>query len=231
MNLQRCEVLLTSEQLQKIKESCIVVFGIGGVGGYATEMLARCGVGKLVLIDGDNVESSNINRQIIALETTIGKPKVEVMKARISDINPECEVVACVDRVNAENVANFFVEKVDFVVDAIDSVADKVALIKHCKEKNIPIISALGAGNRYKIPQFTVCDIYKTENDGLARKMRRLLKTEGIESLDVVYTKDKPEDVEGSVVGSMAYYPAIAGCMISSFVVNSIVNIADKTEV
>ncbi len=223
MNLQRSEILLGSEQLQKIKNSCILVFGVGGVGGYAVEMLARCGVGKLILVDCDVVDETNINRQIIALNSTIGKPKVSVMKERIGDINKDCIVIDFNKRVTKDNVAEFFNEKPDFVIDAIDSLFDKVALIKYCKANNIKIVSALGAGNRSGIPHFEICDIYKTQNDGLARKLRKLLKDEGVLDLPVVYTKDTPQKTEDNIVGSVAYYPAMSGCMIASFVINKIV--------
>lgn len=223
MNLQRCEVLLGSKQLQKIKNSCILIFGVGGVGGYAVEMLTRCGVGKIILVDFDKVDETNINRQIIALNSTIGKSKVSVMQTRIADINPDCVVKTFEERVSSDNISKFFQERVDFVVDAIDSLNDKVALIKYCKENNINIVSALGAGNRVGIPNFEVCDIYKTQNDGLARKLRKLLKDEGILDLAVVYTKDTPQKTENNIVGSIAYYPAMSGCMIASYVVNKIV--------
>ena len=223
MNLQRCEILLGSKQLQKIKNSCILVFGVGGVGGYAVEMLARCGVGKIILVDFDKVDETNINRQIIALNSTIGKSKVSVMKDRILDINPDLIVETFEERVSSNNISKFFNQKIDFVVDAIDSIDDKVALIKYCKENNINIVSALGAGNRVGIPNFEVCDIYKTQNDGLARKLRKLLKDEGILDLAVVYTKDTPQKTENNVVGSIAYYPAVSGCMMASYVINKII--------
>lgn len=223
MNLRRCEVLLGSKQLQKIKNSCILVFGVGGVGGYAVEMLARCGVGKIILVDFDKVDETNINRQIIALNSTIGKSKVSVMKDRILDINPDLVVETFEERVSSNNISKFFNQKIDFVVDAIDSIDDKVALIKYCKENNINIVSALGAGNRVGIPNFEVCDIYKTQNDGLARKLRKLLKDEGILDLAVVYTKDTPQKTENNVVGSIAYYPAVSGCMMASYVINKII--------
>lgn len=223
MNLQRCEILLGSKQLQKIKNSCILVFGVGGVGGYAVEMLARCGVGKIILVDFDKVDETNINRQIIALNSTIGKSKVSVMKDRILDINPDLIIETFEERVSSNNISKFFNQKIDFVVDAIDSIDDKVALIKYCKENNINIVSALGAGNRVGIPNFEVCDIYKTQNDGLARKLRKLLKDEGILDLAVVYTKDTPQKTENNVVGSIAYYPAVSGCMMASYVINKII--------
>lgn len=223
MNLQRTEILLGSEQLQKIKNSCILVFGVGGVGGYAVEMLARCGVGKLILVDSDKVDETNINRQIIALCSTIGRSKVSVMQERIADINKDCKVVALEKRVTKNNVQEFFSEKIDFVIDAIDSLLDKVALIKYCKDNGINIISALGAGNRSGIPKFEVCDIYKTQNDGLARKLRKLLKEENVLDLTVVYTKDLPQKTETSIVGSIAYYPAVSGCTLASYVINKII--------
>lgn len=223
MNFQRCEVLLGSEQLQKIKNSCILVFGVGGVGGYATEMLVRSGLGKIVLVDFDKVDETNLNRQIIALTSTIGKPKVDVMRERILNINPNCEVKTFFSRVTKDNLEMFFSDKVDFVVDAIDSINDKVALIKYCKQNNIQIVSALGAGNRVDIPKFEVCDIYKTNNDGLARKLRKLLKDEGVKDLQVVYTNNLPQKTENNVVGSMAYYPAVSGCMMASYIVNELI--------
>ena len=139
MNLQRCEILLGSKQLQKVKNSCILVFGVGGVGGYAVEMLVRSGVGKIILVDSDKVDETNINRQIIALNSTIGQSKVSVMQKRIADINPDCVVTTFEERVTKDNVSKFFEGKIDFVVDAIDSLLDKVALIKYCKQNNIKV--------------------------------------------------------------------------------------------
>lgn len=222
MDKSRTEALIGKEKATKLALSKIAVVGIGGVGGYAALMLARAGVEKMKLIDFDVVSPSNLNRQVIAFQNTIGRAKVEVMKEMLLSINENMQIEAINDRLCQDNVSRY-IENVDYVIDAIDSTKDKLALIIYCKTHNINIISAMGAGNRYDVPHFYLTDIYKTHNDGLAKVIRRELRKAGVSSLDVVTCDSLPQKVEG-VIGSISYYPAACGIQISSVVVNKIIN-------
>ena len=218
---RRSEILL-GDKINKLFNANIIVFGIGGVGGYTTEMLVRSGIGSITLVDYDNVDISNKNRQIIALDSTIGRPKVEVMRERLIDINKDCNVTIFNDKITPENIETFELEKYDYVIDAIDMVTSKIALIKYCKEKGINIISAMGAGNRADIPTFEVIDIYKTYNDGLAKVLRARLKKEGVSEHKVVFTSNIATP-NGDTIGSIAYYPAMCGCVLSAYVVQELI--------
>lgn len=223
MDTSRNEILIGKLGQEKIKSKNIAVVGVGGVGGYVATILARSGVEKMTLIDFDKVTSSNINRQVVALLGTIGKSKVEVLKNQLLEINDNMLIQAIDTKLNAENVASLIDESFDYVIDAIDSVSDKVSLICHCKKKNIKIISAMGAGNRMGVPRFYLTDIYKTHDDGLAKVMRKRLRAEGIDSLEVVTSEDKAVSV-GTTVGSISYVPAMCGITIGAIVINKILN-------
>jgi len=219
----RTKILLGENGLTKLSNSHVAIAGIGGVGGYVCLMLARAGVGKLTLIDFDVVDETNINRQIVATTKTVGNFKTEVMRSIIEEINPDCRVVVKTERISKETLDLLLNDKYDYVVDAIDSVMDKVELICHCKSKNVSIVSAMGAGNRIGIPNFKVVDIYKTFNDGLAKVMRKNLRLRQIQSLDVVTCYEIATKTGESVVGSISYYPAMCGCVLAAFVVNKII--------
>ena len=222
MDKSRTELLIGKENLNLLSKKHITIVGVGGVGGYTAVMLARAGVEKMTIIDFDNVTPSNINRQIIAYESTIGKPKVDVLKSMILQINKNAEVQDINAKLTAENVDNL-IKNTDIVVDAIDSVADKLSLIVYCKKNNINIISAMGAGNRFSIPKFEVTDIFKTHDDGLAKVVRKKLRDEGIKHLEVVSSNMPVEyKSEKGNVGSISYYPAMCGCVISAEIVNKI---------
>ena len=180
----RTSLIFGEENINKLNNAKVAVFGIGGVGGYVSEAIARSGVGKLTLIDGDVVSVSNINRQIIALTSTVGKYKADVMKDRIMDINPDAEVSTINSFLTPENIDSFNLTEYDYVVDAIDDVKAKLALIKFCFDNNIPIISAMGAGNKLDATGFEVSDIFKTSVCPLARIMRRELKKIGVDKLN-----------------------------------------------
>lgn len=218
----RTEKLLGSNEFDKLKTAKVLVVGVGGVGGYAVEMLARAGIGNLTLVDGDVVEITNINRQIIALSSTIGKFKVDVFKTRILDINPNCDVKIINYRYNANTSEVILNDNFDYVIDAIDSLKDKVHLIKTCKAKNLNIISAMGAGNRYELCEFSVTDVFKTTHDGLAKKLRKLLRDEGIENLEVVSTSAEPKKSDG-VVGSICFLPPLSGITIAGYIINKLI--------
>ena len=228
----RTELLLGTSALEHLSECRVAVFGIGGVGGYVCEALARSGVGALDLIDDDKVCMSNINRQIIATTKTVGRYKTEVMKERILDINPEAEVNTYNCFFLPENASDFPFDKYDYVVDAIDTVTAKIGLITKCKESGIPIISSMGAGNKLDPTQFRVADIYKTNMDPLAKVMRHELKKRGIRKLKVVYSEEKPmtpiggfqqEGKRRSIPGSTAFVPSVAGLIIAGEVIKDLI--------
>ena len=214
--------LIGQDGLEKLIGKSVLIVGIGGVGGYVSEMLARCGIGRVGIMDFDVVDISNINRQIIALNSNIGECKTDVMKARILDINPDCEVVAINSRFNADS-ASVLDGGWDYVVDAIDSFEEKVALICLAKEKGLNIVSAMGAGNRIKPCTFEITDIYKTSYDALAKKLRKTLREKGITKLDVCYTKEPVLSVSQGV-GSVSYVVAECGIKTAGFVIDRLLS-------
>lgn len=214
--------LIGQDGLEKLIGKSVLIVGIGGVGGYVAEMLARCGIGRVGIMDFDVVDISNINRQIIALNSNIGECKTDVMKARILDINPDCEVVAINSRFNADS-ATVLDGGWNYVVDAIDSFEDKVALICLAKERGLNIISAMGAGNRIKPCTFEITDIYKTSYDALAKKLRKTLREKGITKLDVCYTKEPVVSVSQGV-GSISYVVAECGIKTAGFVIDRLLS-------
>lgn len=230
MQYSRTALLIGNEGVAKLKKSRVAVFGVGGVGGYVVEALARSGVGALDFIDKDVVSISNINRQIIALHSTVGRPKTEVMAARIRDIDPT--IKTCVHNVFylPETAEQFDFSQYDYVVDAIDTVAGKLALIEQAKRANIPVISSMGAGNKLDPTAFEVADIAKTSVCPLARVMRRELKKRGIEHVKVVYSKEEPlptqetdEETGKAVAGSIAFVPSVVGLIIASEVIKDLI--------
>lgn len=245
----RTELLFGKEAMDKLKNSRVAVFGIGGVGGYTVEALARSGVGSLDLIDDDKVCLTNINRQIIATRKTVGKYKVDVMKERILDINPEAAVTTHQCFYTPENSEQFDFSQYDYVVDAIDTVSAKIELVLRAQEKNIPIISCMGAGNKLDPTRFEITDIYKTSICPLAKVMRRELKARGVKKLKVLYSQEmvrKPiEDMAIScrsncicppgtvrkctqrrqIPGSNAFVPSVAGLIIAGEVIKDLTGI------
>lgn len=218
----RTEILLGKEAVKKLQSAHVAVFGVGGVGGYVVEALARSGIGTLTLIDNDKVSLSNLNRQIIALHSTIGKYKTEVAKARIEDINPNANVYTRELFVLPETIEEIDFSGFDYVVDAIDTVRGKLAIIQSAKEKNIPVISAMGAGNKLNATAFCVKDISKTSGCPLARVMRRELKKRNIENVKVVYSEEEPKKTEEGVVGSVAFVPSVAGLIVAGEVIKDL---------
>ncbi len=219
------------DAIEKLTCAHVAVFGVGGVGGYACEALARAGVGKLDIFDKDVVSLSNINRQIIALHSTVGKSKVNVMKARIEDINPDCIVTAHNVFYLPENADEFDLSKYDYIIDAVDTVSAKLEIISRADKLMVPVISAMGAGNKTDPTKFIVSDIYKTSVCPLARVMRRELKKCGIKKLKVVYSteeitvnSDMPDD-EKRAPGSLSFVPSVMGLIIAGEVVKKIVSL------
>ncbi|MDY4692827.1 MAG: tRNA threonylcarbamoyladenosine dehydratase [Blautia sp.] len=218
----RTELLLGREAIEKLKNSHVAVFGIGGVGGYVCEALVRSGVGSFDLIDNDTVCLSNLNRQIIATRKTLGQYKVDVMKERILEINPQAEVKVHKCFFLPENSENFHFEEYDYVVDAVDTVTAKIEIIMKAKEAGTPVISSMGAGNKLDASRFFVADIYKTKVCPLARVMRRELKKRGVKELKVVYSEEDPVKTGGDVPGSVAFVPSVAGLILAGEIVKDL---------
>ena len=226
---QRTKILLGEEKFLKLTSSTVAIFGIGGVGSFTAEALARSGVGHLVLIDKDNIDATNINRQIHALTSTVGKSKVEVMRDRILQINPAAKV----DTVQKfylpeEDAKNFFICDYDYVVDAIDTITAKINLVVECERRGLKIISSMGAGNKFNPTKFKVTDIYKTSVDPVAKVLRKKLKELGIKNLKVVCSDEVPKKIDtknfsGKVIGSVAFVPSVAGLIIAAEVVKDLV--------
>ena len=243
----RTQLLIGEEGINRLKAAKVAVFGIGGVGGYVCEALVRSGVGAFDLIDDDKVCLTNLNRQIIATRKTIGKYKVDVMKERILDINPDADVQVHKCFFLPENAADFPFEEYDYIVDAVDTVTAKISLVMKAKELNIPIISSMGAGNKLDASLFKVADIYQTKVCPLAKVMRRELKKRGVKKLKVVYSEEQPmtpiEDMAIScrsncicppgaahkcterraIPGSVAFVPSVAGLIIAGEVVKDLI--------
>ncbi len=233
MDKTRTELMLGCAAVKKLSEAHVCIFGIGGVGGFCAEALARAGVGHITLVDSDTVSPSNINRQIIALTSTIGRPKVDVMKERILDINPDCEVTALRLFYSPDVRRSFDFFSFDYVADAIDSVSSKIDLISAVKESGTPIISAMGAGKKLDPAKFTVTDIRKTAVCPLARAVRLGLKKRGITSLKVVYSDETPTEPpsdaptlpEGErAPGSVSFVPSVMGLIMASEIVKDLIS-------
>lgn len=225
----RTALLLGADAMERLKEARIAVFGVGGVGGYVVEGLVRSGVGAVDLIDYDTVDETNINRQIIALHSTVGKYKVDVMRERIHDINPDCRVNVHRCFYLPETEGEFDFREFSYIVDCVDTVTAKIALVMRAKECGVPIISSMGAGNKRNPAQLLVADIYETSVCPLARVMRRELKKCGVEKLKVVYSKEPPltphaggEEKKERVTGSTAFVPAAAGLILASEIVRDL---------
>lgn len=230
---RRFSALIGEEGFLKIKNSKIAIFGIGGVGSYAAEALARSGVGHLILVDFDTVAASNINRQIHALDSTVGKEKAKVMRERIGFINPDCTVEIYSEKVTPENAVDFLPVDLTFVADCIDDVPAKTALIAGCMNTGIPLISAMGTGNKLHPELLEIADLSKTEVCPLCRSMRRKLKDIGItKGVNVVFSREIPvksplADGNKPIPASSAFVPGAAGLMIASFIVNSLLEIKE----
>ena len=217
----RTAQLLGNENVENLFDKHVIVFGVGGVGGYVVEALARSGVGKISIVDNDVVNESNINRQIIALHSTVGMQKVEVLKNRILDINPECKVFVYNQFFLPENSKDFDFSIYDYVVDAVDTVTAKLEIIKKSKESNVPVISSMGTGNKLNPMGFKVSDISKTKVCPLARVMRNELKKRGISKVKCVYSEENPV-IQTQTPASVAFVPPVAGLLIASEVVKDL---------
>lgn len=228
----RQEMLLGPEVQTRLRASRVIVFGIGGVGSYVCEGLARAGVGSLTLVDNDTVGLSNLNRQLCALHSTLGQYKSDVMAARVRDINPECNVISLPMLYNEETKDRFFTKHFDYIVDAIDLVSCKLSLIETARQRGIPIISAMGTGNKLDPTRFRITDISQTSGCHLARVMRRELRARGIEHHTVLFSEELPATPlpleapppgRRSIPASVSWVPSCAGLMLAGFVVQALV--------
>ncbi len=219
----RTRLLIGEEGLEALGRARVAVFGIGGVGGYAAEALARCGVGAFELIDSDRVDQTNINRQIIATRDTVGRSKTDVMRERILSINPRAEVEVRACFYLPETAELFDFSRYTYVVDAVDTVTAKIDIILRAQEAGVRVISSMGAGNKMDPTKFEVSDIYKTSMCPLAKVMRRELRQRGVKELKVVYSTEKPLRTEGSVPGSIAFVPSVAGLILAGEVVRDVI--------
>lgn len=250
----REELLIGKEGLQKLKNSKVVIFGVGGVGSYTVEALTRSGIGKLILVDNDDICITNLNRQIHALHSTISQSKVEVMKTRIRDINKECDVKIYKTFMNEDNIDEMIDEDTDYIIDAIDTVSSKIALALWCQNHNIKIISCMGTGNKFDPTMFKIADIYDTKMCPLAKVMRHELKKRGVKSLKVLYSDEMPvkpkqytltnnqnticcenKDTnkyirKKQVAGTLSFVPPVAGMIIAGEVIKDLLGYNEKVK-
>lgn len=225
----RTSLLVGEDGIEKLKNSNVIIFGVGGVGSFAAEAIARAGVGNLTIVDFDEVDITNINRQLPALHSTVGKSKVEVMKDRILDINPNINLKAVKNLYNAETSDEILCEDYDYVVDAIDMVSSKIKLIETCNQKGLNIISSMGMGNKLDPTKIVVTDIHKTTMCPLAKVMRKELRDRKIKKLKVVYSTEQPVELKNKIMngkkvtpGSISFVPSVGGLILASIVVNDL---------
>ena len=218
----RSKLLLGDESINLLANSTVLVVGLGGVGGYVVESLARTNVGKLILVDYDNVDITNINRQLIALNSTVDKDKVDVFKARINDINPRCQVITHKIKIDSNNLEDIFDTTIDFVVDACDDKKAKKAIIDYCLLKNILLISAMGTGKRMDPSKLVITTLDKTYNDPLAKVMRGMVDKRIQKKVKVCLSLEVPVKTDGAVIASCVFVPATAGLLIGNYVINNL---------
>lgn len=221
----RLEKIIGTDNLNNIQNKSVLVLGVGGVGGYVVEALARSNIGTLILVDYDTVDVTNINRQIVALSSTIGKSKVDVLEERIKDINSGCKVIKIDKFIDENNFIELFNNNIDYFVDACDTVLVKKLVIKECLKRNIPFISSMGTGNKLDPSKLEITDIRKTVNDPLARILRKFIKDEKInKKVMVLSSKELPIKTGERTPGSSAFVPSSAGLLIASYIVRSFIN-------
>ena len=233
--LSRTEMLIGSERLEKLKNARVAVFGIGGVGGYAAEMIVRAGIGHLIILDSDDVSETNKNRQLLALDSTVGKPKCDVLSARLKDINPELDLVVIKEYLEAEKAGEVLGKySIDFLVDAIDTLSPKLHLIKYCMDSGIPLVSSMGAGAKFDATKVRLTDVSRSFNCPLAYIVRKRLRHMGIKNgFKVVFSEELPDKDsivpcedrnKKSQVGTVSYIPAVFGCVCAQAAVTHLMS-------
>lgn len=228
---ERTRMLIGDTAIDKLEKSSVIIFGIGGVGSFTAEAIARAGVGNITLVDNDSITLTNINRQIIALNSTLGRMKTEVMAERIHDINPLCKVNCINEFILYDNINDVLNKKYDYCVDAVDTVTAKIAIIMRCMELDIPLISSMGTGNKLNPERLEITDIYKTSVCPLAKVMRKELRARGVKKLKVCYSSEEPktpldsEEVTNKrrTPGSVSFVPSVAGLMIGGEVIKDLI--------
>lgn len=222
--LSRFELLIGKENLNKIKNATVLIIGVGGVGSYALESLARSGIGKVIIIDKDIIDITNLNRQLMTLNSNIGQNKVDVWEKRIKEINKEIKIEKINKFINKENIKEIFNQHIDYVIDACDTIETKFELIKMCHEKEIKLISCMGTGKRLDPTKFEIIDIRKTSYDPVAKILRKKIRDERINyKIPVICSKEQPIKTETTVIASNSFVPATAGLLCTSYVINDII--------
>lgn len=222
--LERLELLVGKEKIQKLQESKVLVLGLGGVGSYAVESLVRSGIGTLILVDYDTIDRSNLNRQLMSTQNNIGQKKTEVWKKRIQEINPDCHVILIDQKISKETVSLLYEQKPGYIIDACDTVEVKKELIRSCRSKNVTLISSMGTGNKMHPELLEITELSKTSYDPLARILRKMVKDEKIKGkIMVVASKEVPKKVNSKTIASNAFVPATAGLLCTSYIINQIV--------
>lgn len=225
---ERVEKLIGRENLNKIKNKTVAVIGLGGVGGYAVESLIRSGIEKIILVDYDTIDITNLNRQIITNQTNVTKYKTEEMEKRIQSINPNCQVITITKKLEVENIEELFQHQFDYLIDACDTVVIKQELIRRCLEEKIPFISSMGTGNKLEPSKLEITDIQKTSYDPIAKKIRKYLNTNHIKGkVPVVYSKEQRSKFQGSIP-SMMFVPATSGLLCANFIIKDIISSCKK---
>lgn len=224
MNLERLESQIGKENIEKLKNSTVLIIGLGGVGGYALESIVRSGIQNLIIVDADTIESSNLNRQLISLQSNIGEKKVDAFEKRILDINPNAKIKKIDQYITEENINLLFEEKIDYLIDACDTVPTKKLIIKQCINKKIPMISCMGMGRKLDISKIKVQDIRKTSYDPIAKKIRRMINEEHIkEKVMVVSSTEQPVTNTKKHISSNSFVPAVAGINCASYIIHLII--------
>lgn len=227
----RTSLIIGDEGINKLQSSNVIVFGVGGVGSFAAEALVRAGIGNITIVDFDDVDITNINRQLPALHSTVGKLKVDVMKERLLDINPDLNIRTVAKVYNKDTTDEILIEDYDYVIDAIDMVTSKILLVEECNKKGLTLISSMGMGNKLDPTKIVVTDIHKTHTCPLAKVMRKELKDRRIKKLKVVYSEEQPKELKKKIMngrkvtpGSTSFVPSVGGLTIASVVVNDLIN-------
>ena len=221
---ERLKYLIGEENVESLADKCVLVIGLGGVGGYSVESLVRSGIGHLIIVDGDVVDETNLNRQIIATSSVIGKSKVDLFYSRIKDINPDCVVTQINKFINKDNIDELFCYDIDYLIDACDSLDTKFLIIKNCLEKNIPFISSMGTGNRMDPSKFSITTLDKTMNDPVAKILRKRVRDDHFKGkIKVLCSSEVPKKL-GNKIGSNSFVPPSAGLLITSYVINDFIN-------
>ncbi|NLL44750.1 MAG: tRNA threonylcarbamoyladenosine dehydratase [Mollicutes bacterium] len=222
--LERLSLIIGNENIKKLNKTTVLILGLGGVGSFALESIVRCGIGKVIIVDKDVIDITNLNRQLMTNHDNIGRYKTDVWEERIKKINPSCNVIKITDFINSNNIELIFKEKIDYVIDACDSIATKKELIRQCVKRKIKFISSMGMGNKLDPTKIKIIDVRKTSYDPIAKVIRKMVKDEKIkEKVMVVCSDEKPINNKGKVIGSTTFVPGVAGLFCASYVINDII--------